>query len=485
MTTTPGLWRPGFTINTTLAGQQFNGVVAPTLGNQFFVAWQSSANVAGPTDIIARKFDSLGNPLTGEVNLTTPFIFSTELPDAVRLPIAGQADGLAVTFVHELPGPDSDIFVVRTNATLGTLEPSIAIETSLLEADAPSITSFADGSLWVAYTIHNSATDWDIVARRVSSTGVASAVIPVFNDTDRSDNSDLAVLANGNVVVVFQSEFGGTADRDVIYTIMTPAGATVVGPTFVNGAADFAPAVEVSANVAALADGGFVVTWMDSTGDQNGTSQGIRASVYDPNGVLVQGDILVNVFNQAGPQQESDVTALPDGGFVVAWEDVGPTPVNRAQRFDEAGNLVGTPVVFSPATFDVDAATFSDGRAIFTITFFTGPNNDVVSSIWDTRITDANQVTGENFFGPGGGPADLFLIRNIGGVRQLEAIQTDGTATVFGTVGTNQNFVGSGDFNNDGLSDLLINVDNPANLTRAFLVDQMNHYMPKSASRAT
>jgi hypothetical protein len=83
-------------------------------------------------------------------------------------------------------------------------------------------------------------------------------------------------------------------------------------------------------------------------------------------------------------------------------------------------------------------------------------------------------ITGHNFFGPAGSPGDLFLIRDIGGVRQLEAIQTNGTATVFGTVDTNQNFVDSGDFNGDGLSDLLITVDNPATGQRAFLVDQMN-----------
>ena len=59
-------------------------------------------------------------------------------------------------------------------------------------------------------------------------------------------------------------------------------------------------------------------------------------------------------------------------------------------------------------------------------------------------------------------------------MRQLEAVQTNGSATVFGTVGTNQNFVDAGDFNGDGLSDLLINVDNPVTQTRAFLVDQMN-----------
>src|SRR5262249_28504828 len=156
----------------------------------------------------------------------------------------------------------------------------------------------------------------------------------------------------------------------------------------------------------------------------------------------------------------------------VAWADDFDN-FDRAQRFDEAGNLVGTPFTFSAfVNSDINAATYSDGRAILT-TSIISTGIDVQTSIWDTRITDANQTTGENFFGAGGGPADLFLIRDQGGVRQLEAIQTNGTATVFGTVGTNQAFVGSGDFNGDGLSDLLINVDNPPGV-RTFLVDQMN-----------
>jgi hypothetical protein len=93
-----------------------------------------------------------------------------------------------------------------------------------------------------------------------------------------------------------------------------------------------------------------------------------------------------------------------------------------------------------------------------------------------TAYTDANQTTGHNFFGPAGSPGDLFLTRDIEGVRQLEALQIDNSnvtnAVVFGTVGTNQNF-GSSDFNGNGISDLLINVDDPAAGTRAFLVDEI------------
>jgi hypothetical protein len=424
-------------------------------------------NYNGSLDtIIARKFDSLGNPLTGEVNITA--VFSNDLlnPAAVRLPIAGQGDGLAVALQLDPGGGlDQDIFLVRTDAGLNLLENFITIETSAAFADHPSITSFSDGSLWVSYTIH-SATDADILAQRVLANGaLIGGPVTLFNGTNVfADNSDLATLANGNVVAVFQT-------ADIFFTIKTPDGTNVVSPTGVNGATD--PGDEIEAHVAALADGGFVVTWTDEAGLD------IRAAVYDANGGLVQGNILVNVFNQQGQQFSSDVTALPDGGFIVAWED-NFNLVERAQRFDEAGNLVGTDFTWASVAglslnteIHTNAATYSDGRVLLTMNPLTLSAENVQTWIFDSRVTDANQTTGENFFGGGGGPGDLFLIRDQGGVRQLEAIQTNATATVFGTVGTNQNFVGSGDFNGDGLSDLLINVDNPPGV-RAFLVDQMN-----------
>jgi hypothetical protein len=482
MTTTPDLWRTPFLDNVGQTGDQQDGVVAATNSNQFFVAWEDRDPGLTAININARSFDSLGNPLTGDRNLTLDtdgLDKDCTNPAAVRLPIAGQGDGLAVAFEFAFSGTDHDIYLVRTNSALTKLEDFIIIDDSGNFEHDPSITFGASGSLWVAYTRDNTATDSDVLARQVDSAGNVITFITLFDQTNaRGDHVDLTTLANGNFVAVFQ--VGPTNDHDIFFTIKSNAGDNVVSPTPVVGANDPTGVDERDAHVAALADGGFVVTWTDEGGDQGGTSNGIRATVYDATGHIVQSNILVNVFNQDGGQFFSDVAALPDGGFIVTWDD---NNTQRAQRFDEAGNLVGTPVTVGDTTgvgfffHHTDAATYSDGRAIFTLNVATPTDLDVQTGILDTRITDANQTTGENFFGAGGGPGDLFLIRDIGGgipVRQLEAIQTNGTATVFGTVGTNQNFVGSGDFNGDGLSDLLINVDNPANGTRTFLVDQMN-----------
>src|SRR5262249_6774867 len=143
----------------------------------------------------------------------------------------------------------------------------------------------------------------------------------------------------------------------------TENGTNVISPATVVGSGG--PQADVSPHVAALNDGGFVVAWRENN-NANGTSTDIHASVYDQNGNVVNGNILVNQFNPGNPFS-FDVTALPDGGFAVAWEEIAGRGADRVQHFDEAGHLVGTPVAISQES-DVNAATLADGRSIFTIT---------------------------------------------------------------------------------------------------------------------
>src|SRR5262245_15759198 len=181
MTTTPDLWRSPFLDNTSLTGNQNQGVVAATAGNEFFAVWVDES--INPDDIFARKFDSQGNPLTIPINLTTTvFGGDTFDPAAVRLPIASQGDGLATAFsVDEAGGIGVDVWLIRTNSTLSNFNfTPIAIAPALIE-DNPSITPFSDGSVWVAFTSEVTRTQWDILARRVDAAGNLSGPITVFD----------------------------------------------------------------------------------------------------------------------------------------------------------------------------------------------------------------------------------------------------------------------------------------------------------------
>ena len=436
--------------------QQDSGVVAATPVGDFYAVWRDSGNFnSGHSDIVGRHFDTFGNPIGGDVSLLPlnnafGVPFNASQPATVALPIAGQASGVATAFTDNFNnGSDFDVYVVRTNASLTRLENPLLIDGSTSIANDPSVTSFADGSLVVSYTIQNSTTDWDILARTVSAAGVVGPVITLFNDTDRSDLSDLATLKNGNFVAVFESPFLGSAtDLDSFFTIKTESGANVVAATTVTGAGS--TATETNPHVAALAGGGFAVTWTDSAGDVNGTSQGIRATVYNASGGVVTGDILVNQFNQAGTQLSNDVTALPDGGFEVAWEDVA-AGVDRVQRFDAAGHLIGTPVTIANlATFDVNAATLTNERTVYTFNDFSSGNNNTDSStLLNPQPNDFNAD----------GDSDI-LWQNANG--QASIWEMNGTSQVAGgsaLVGPNPGpswkAVGTGDFNGDGHSDIL------------------------------
>src|SRR6478735_6653160 len=79
-----------------------------------------------------------------------------------------------------------------------------------------------------------------------------------------------------------------------------------------------------NASITALPNGGFVVTWQDGSG-QGGDASGlsVKAQMYDAGGHKVGGEFLVNTVT-TNDQSLSSVTALQganSGGFLAVWED--------------------------------------------------------------------------------------------------------------------------------------------------------------------
>ncbi len=104
---------------------------------------------------------------------------------------------------------------------------------------------------------------------------------------------------------------------------------------------------QFSAAVTGLANGRFVVTWGDSSRSPDDPSNSaVRAQLFNADGSRVGGEFLVNTIVSLD-QTAPTVTALANGGFVVAWtdfsfspDDPDPTGV-RAQLFDANGQRVG------------------------------------------------------------------------------------------------------------------------------------------------
>jgi len=94
-------------------------------------------------------------------------------------------------------------------------------------------------------------------------------------------------------------------------------------------------------SITALADGGFVVTW-DSYG-QDSSDRGTFAQIYNADGTTQGNEFQVNTFTVNG-QQNPSIAALTDGGFVVTWnsyyQDVDVTDV-YAQIYNADGSTQG------------------------------------------------------------------------------------------------------------------------------------------------
>jgi hypothetical protein len=457
MTTTPRLIKSLTQVNTTDAADpgnggdavQADGQIARLADGGYAVVWldNSRQDLINPNGsaIIGQRYDSLGNKVGGEVKISQ-FTSGDQFSPAITALPNGN---VAIAFVDSFSGNQN--LHVRIfgpgGASLGLVRTD-AIDTGANQTFNPSITAFADSSYVITYTVGTGA-DSDIVARVVSATGTVGAQFDIDNQTDNRDFSEVATLPNGNFVVVYQDEFFGSAtDTNITYAVFSPAGTEVAGPTDIIGGQGLNS--ETDPDVAALREGGFVVVWTDA--DSSVTD--IRATLLNSVGDPIVFNILVNTTT-TGAQNEASVAALADGGFLVTWEDDNANLV-RAQRFDAAGNKIGTEFTVKNATAvdSPEAALLTDGgRIAYAIGDVSTGDPDVMTSIWRARDVS------HDFDGDGNN--DILWRHDSGQVYFWEMTGLNGLgikaegSVAHAPVPNDWHVQGTGDFDADGKSDIL------------------------------
>src|SRR5262245_50797655 len=338
MPTTPKLWKAPTPVNT--ADFAAGGRIVGLQDGGYVVIWENAAYHS----ILGQRYDSAGNKVGGEVELTPVASLNNYFSPAVTVLSNGNI-AVAFAYLEASALDDVDIQVRIFDPTLNLIRTDFVDTSNAKQTFAPSITALADGAYVVSYTAGvgvftptSVPDDTDIVARIVSPTGVVGAQFDIDNQDDNRTLSQLATLSNGNFVAVYQDEYHGNAeDTDIRYGIFTPSGAPVgtTGLYVSGGNGNFK---EHHPDVAALRNGGFVVVWTDPD-SPNSFNVHIQAAILSNTGAIVRDNI---TLDSTGTDHEANVVALADGGFLVSWEAaVSSGSVTLAQRFDADGDKIG------------------------------------------------------------------------------------------------------------------------------------------------
>jgi Ca2+-binding RTX toxin-like protein len=325
-----------FRVNSTTLNNQDHPIIAALADGGYVASW-TSAHQDGSSGIYAQRYDAHGVAAGGEIQVNTNV--STTGLDPVDPAIVGLAGGGFVVSWTEtnISTMGHDIFAQRFDAQgVAAGAEFVVTSTTLDEQSQSTLAALTDGGFVVSWKSY-AYPDVSIAARLYDEQGVAAGQEFVVNTTTAPDQNQptIAALADGGFVVSWVSPNPNPMLGDLVYAqVYNAQGAAVgtellVGDTPVSGQSD--------APIAALTDGGFVVIWATPDVNGNPSYADIHAQRYDALGVPAGSDFLLNSPNTISvnnayafaTELTLAVAGLTDGGFVASWS-----------QFDYSGNDV-------------------------------------------------------------------------------------------------------------------------------------------------
>ena len=274
-------------------------------GGGFVAIWAESGNP------LARIYDASGNPVSAEFNVSTS-------SGTQATPTIGATPGGGFVAVWEGygSGDSSGVFLQRYDASGTKIGGETLVNTTTTNTQAdPAITVMDDGSFVIVWDGNGTGDSSGVFGQRFDASGAKVGGEFRVNTATTGTQSDPAIttLSNGSFVVTWQSA-GQDGSGDGVYGQLYDASGTAIGGEFrVN---DTTANDQEAPNVAALADGGFMVVW-ESYG-QDGSLEGVYAKRYDSGGTDVSGEVLINATT-ADDQYQPDIDVLNDGSVIVTW----------------------------------------------------------------------------------------------------------------------------------------------------------------------
>lgn len=247
---------------------------------------------------------------------------------------------------------NSGVFAQRFNSDGTPLASSFLVNSVIAGPQVqPDVTSFPDGSFAVTWADESAyPAVFDIKVQLFDAAGIKVGEAILANSTTEGiqHHPKVTALVGGGFVVTWEDTVP-TGFDNISGQVFDALGRRL-GAEFI--ASDTKPGDKIDANITALANGGFVVSWFAFAAETNvdafgNSSAGVRAQIFDAVGNKQSSAFALNDY-VPGTQQQPATAALPDGGFVAAWADSGDAQAaNKGvwiQRFDALGLRIGVAV---------------------------------------------------------------------------------------------------------------------------------------------
>ncbi len=300
-------------VNTFVAGSQSASAAAGLAGGGYVVVWQSNLQDGSGEGVFAQRMDANGVGIGPESRVNTSTNSSQSDPAVAGLP---NGDFVVVWTDDVADGNSYGIYAQRFNSAGASLGTEFRINTQTSSTQYQPSVSAHNGGFVVTWTSYGQAGDpssygvfgsrFDMAGNVLQSVGNNEFQVNTTTSNHQQE-SDVAAFADGSFVVVWRSEGQDTNSGGIYAQRFTSAGVKAGGEFLVN---TFVASNQFEPRVATLSDGTFVVVWTSAS--QDGSGNGVYAQRFQSDGTASGIEFRVNE-STVGGQYQPDVIGLSTG----------------------------------------------------------------------------------------------------------------------------------------------------------------------------
>ncbi len=332
-----------FRVNTETNNDQYYPGVTALKDGGFVVSWWSYNNQGGNGwDIYIQRYDNDGTAQGVETRVNS-FLSGDQ-----RFPTITALDDGGFVVLWQSPnqpgGSGWDIYGQRYDSN-GIAQGGEFRVNSYINStqEVPAATGLEDGGFIVTWSSYSQTGSWDVYGQRYNENGGTQGGEFRINSTTGNTQIRVSVsgLEDGGFVAAWMGyNQAGGQHYDVYFQKYNANGIAQGSETRANTTVqDY----QYNPSISGLSDGGFVVTWM-GWNQAGGNSWDVFGRVYDADGNAIGSEFRAN-SHISSQQEQPSVAALDDGGFIVTWNSYqqdGNSWEQYGQRFDANGLPVGS-----------------------------------------------------------------------------------------------------------------------------------------------